>query len=132
MIFSSSRSRYKNSFCELKIGNECIENVDSFKYRGVEIERYLRFDKHVTTVCKRVNQRTGLLWRVRPFISKSLATHLYTSLIQPHFTYCDYVYDACNKSQSNMLQVTQNNALRAVLKVDARFSATKLHEEKKH
>ena len=47
----------------------------------------------------------------------------------PHFQYCDYVYDACNRTQSNKLQIAQNNTLRAILNVDERYTATKVHEE---
>ena len=129
MLFSSSHSQFRNDACELHLNNEIIESVDSFKYLGVEIERHLGFNLHTSAICKRVNQRTGLMWRVRPFISKSLAQYLYTSLIHPHFSYCDYIYDACNTTQARKLQVAQNNALRAVLNVDLRFSATKLHAD---
>ena len=127
MLFSSSRSINRNAVCNLELNNDKIECVDSFKYLVVEVERHLGFGNHVSTICKRVSQHTSLLWRVRPLISKPRAQYLYTSLIHPHFTYCDYIDDACNSTQSSKLQVAQNNALRAVLNVDARFSATKLH-----
>ncbi len=93
------------------------------------IDENLTFDSHVAKVCRKVHQCTGLLWRVRSFISRDLAKYLYTSLIAPHFAYLDHIYDGCNATSSKRLQATQNNALRAILKVEARYPTTALHEE---
>ncbi len=51
------------------------------------------------------------------------------SLIEPHFLYASPIYDACNIELSRQLQICQNQALRAVLKVNNRYSTDKLHEE---
>ena len=56
-------------------------------------------------------------------------TQLYLTLILPLFTYCNYVYDGCSKTESNKLEVLQNNALRAVMSVDFRYSVINLHQE---
>ena len=95
----------------------------------MELDQHLSFNQHVDKVCGKVNQRTGLLWRVRPYISTNLAKQLYTSLIKPHFLYLDYIYDGCNKTALQNLQVCQNNSLGAVLRTDCRHSATALHIE---
>ena len=76
---------------------------------------------------RKVDQCTGLLRRVRPFITKDLTLHLYKSLIAPHFPYCKYIYDDCSLTSKRILQVRQNNALRAVLEVAQRFPTDRLH-----
>ena len=48
-------------------------------------------------------------------------------MIDPHFAYAAVVYDGCNITSSKQLQVHQNNALRAVLNVDSRYSTEALH-----
>ena len=60
-----------------------------------------------------------------------MALDLYKSLIHPHFAYADVIYDACNVSLQNKLQTHQNMAMRAVLKVEARFPTAKLYEQTK-
>ena len=40
-----------------------------------------------------------------------------------------YIYDGCNVTNSRILLVVQNNALRAVMGVKAKSSATKLHQD---
>ena len=64
---------------------------------------------------------------MRGFISEELALDLYNSMIHPHFSYADVVYDACLIGLANKLQTHQNLALKTVLNVDRRFSTSELH-----
>ena len=64
---------------------------------------------------------------MRSYISEALALELYRSLIEPHFLYADVVYDGGSRKALHDLQIAQNNALRIVMNVDSRFSATALH-----
>ncbi len=66
---------------------------------------------------------------MRSFISEQLALDLYKSLIHPHFSYADIIYDACSQQNKNKLQVHQNMALRVVKNVEPRFPTTRLHEQ---
>ena len=129
MIFSSKRNWNKDIILNLEVNHNAIEQVQHFKYLGVEVDKHLSFNQHVDRICKKVNRGTGLLWRMRSFISQDLAKYLYKSLIEPHFTYLEYVYDACPASSSHKLQIAQNGALRAILNVDSRCSTAILHEK---
>ena len=110
-------------------GSEEVKQVDSFKYLGVTLDTHLDFKKHVSKICAKVTQRTGLLWRIQGCIGLNLAKDLYTSLIDPHFQYCSFIYDSCQLLQKRQLQISQNKALRAVMKVGNRYSPTNLHNE---
>ncbi len=48
-----------------------------------------------------------MLWRMRSFISETLAKELYTSLIHPHFMYGDIVYDACTQQSKTKTKSTK-------------------------
>ena len=48
--------------------------------------------------------------------------------MEPHFIYACSHYDGCSAKASGILQTAQNKALRAVLGVDPRYSATMLHK----
>ena len=74
----------------------------------------MTFDQHTEVIIKKVNQRTQMLWKMRNHINEDLAGYLYTTLIHPLFTYCDFVYDRTFEYNKNRLQVSQNNAVRAV------------------
>ena len=51
------------------------------------------------------------------------------SLIHPHFSYTDIIYDACSQLNKNKLQVHQNTALRMVKNVEPRFPTAQLQEQ---
>ena len=70
-----------------------------------------------------------MLWRMRNFVSQNLAKQLFNTMINPLFSYCNFVYDGCTKTSARDIEILHNNALRAVIKVDCRYSATTLHQE---
>ena len=88
----------------------------------------MNFQEHVRNLNGKVNQRTGPMWRIRSFISQDLAVQLYKSLIAPHFNYYSHIYDGCSLTVQRELQVSPNNALRAVMQVDSRYPIERLHE----
>ena len=64
---------------------------------------------------------------MRSFIDENPAKYLYNTLIHPLYGYCDFIYDGCNQSQENILQIAQNNALRAVKKCQRDYPTSLLH-----
>ena len=129
MLFCSNRSSYKHDKLSITDGSERIEEVDTFKYLGLHLDKHLCFDKHIDKIVGKVNQRTGILWRMRNFINQPLAKYLYQTLIHPVFQYCDFLYDGCSITLKQKLQVSQNSALRAVRKCARDYSTKQLHED---
>ena len=128
MLFSHPRSNHRNELLKVNLNNRELENVTRFKYLGVLLDNHLNFQDHIKAVKGKVDMKTGLLWRIRTFISQDLALQLYKSLIAPHFAYCCHIYDGCSITSQRQLQVSQNNALRAVLRADNRSPTERLHE----
>ncbi len=128
MLFCGSRSKHRNSKLNIRLNadddEEVLDQVPHAKYLGVELDEHLSFENHVNKLCSKVSARTGILWRMRSFISEGLAKELYNSLIHPHFGYADIIYDACNWTCKNKLQVHQNAALRAIKNVFQYTTAT--------
>ena len=106
-----------------------INQVEYFKYLGVYVDDCLNFEKHTEKLIDKISQRTGLLWGTRRCINKELAKYLYQSLIEPHYIYCQFIYDACSINMKRKLQVSQNKALRAVLNVPNDYPSEALHTE---
>ncbi len=124
MLFHSNPKFQRDNELLIFPNGQEIEQVSCFKYLGIHMDPYLSFDNHVDVITRIVKQRTRLLWKMRSFIDTNLALDLYTSLIEPLFLYCCHLYEGTSMTNSNCLHVLQNNTLRAVMKVDNRFSAT--------
>ena len=116
VLFSSKRSNIKHEKIILTDNDIEIQMVDTVKYLGMHLDRFLTFETHVDKVTKKANQCTKMTWKMRSFIDENLAKYLYKSLIHPIFGYCDFIYDGCNKGLAKKLQIPQNNALRVVKK----------------
>ncbi len=131
MLFCSNRSNTKDEMLNVEQphSDEYIVQTDEYKYLGIWLDPHLSFKSHVTKTCAKVKSRTGLLWRMRNVISQSLALDLYKSLIEPHFTYGDTIYDGCSTTLKHKLQTSQNLALRAVMNVDPFYPSMALHEK---
>ncbi len=129
MLFRSKFLRWPDFKLNLKYENIPIKEVNVFKYLGVFLDPLLTFECHAKKIIAKVNQRIGMMWRIRSCISKNLAIDLYKSLIDPLFLYCCHLYDACSVSTARQLQTCQNKALRAVLSKGNRYSTDLLHSE---
>ena len=84
---------------------------------------------HVDTIIQKVSNRNRLLWKLRSFIPESLAKYLYTTLIAPVFTYCDFIYDGTSETNKNKLQIIQNASLRAIKRTRLEYPTKRLHDE---
>ena len=110
----------------LKIEEEEIEQVTSYKYLGVEINETLTWTDHVESIRKRVAQRLGLLQRIKHLLPQYSRELLVNSLILPLLDYADIVWgDKNNKSLMDNLQVLHNKAAKFVLNLPNRESSTR-------
>ena len=110
----------------LKIEEEEIEQVTSYKYLGVKINETLTWSNHVESICKKVAQRLGLLQHIKHLLPQYLRELLVNSLILPLLDYADIVWgDKKNKALMDNLQVLHNKAAKFVLNLPNRESSTK-------
>ena len=68
------------------------ESIDIF---GMTIDNKLQFDKHVSSICKKVNNQLNVMIRFRKLISKATLINLYKAFILPYFYYCSSVWHFC-------------------------------------
>ena len=93
------------------------------------MDKHLSFDAHIENIVKKVSQRNRLLWKMRNFIPESLAKYLYTTLISPIFSYCDFIYHGTTSSNKQKLQIIQNASLQAVKRTRLEYPVVRLHDE---
>ena len=91
-LFGSQRRLQQTSKPEIKINNEEVEHVDSYKYLGVQLDKTLNFEDHIESLCKKLRQRLGVLRRVRDYVDQDTALKLYNALVMPLIDYCDVTY----------------------------------------
>ena len=115
MLIGSTR-KIANLSLTVSILNHEIDSVNSFKYLGIMISSDFTWSDHIDYIAKKINQRLGLLRRIKhllPFKSRLL---FFNSLVLPLFDYADVVWgDKNNATLMGNLQILQNKAAKIIL-----------------
>ena len=73
----------------VSIFEHTVNNINSFKYLGIFILSDFTWTNHVEYITGKINQRLGLLNRMKPFSARLLFNN---SLVIPLFGYADLVW----------------------------------------
>ena len=108
LIGSESKLRKLHSLSVSVLDNQ-LNSVRSFKYLGVVLSSNFTWTEHVEHVTSKVNQRLGLLHRIKHLLLYNARLLYYNSLVLPIIDYADLVWgDKDNAALMNNLQVLQN------------------------
>ncbi len=108
-----------------------VKIVDRFKYLGVILDPYLKFDKHVDYIKRKVVGRLRMMSKLRPITNEKTALTLYKTLVIPIIDYYDIIYNCLTKRDSETLQQLQNGACRIILQRNKRTPTSDMHRELK-
>ena len=116
MLIGNNRKLESKVALTLSILDYKVDNICNFKYLGIFISADFTWTNHVEYIASKVNQRLGLLKRIKhllPFKSRLL---YYNSLVMPLFDYADLVWgDKHNVNLMSSLHILQNKAAKIVL-----------------
>ena len=71
----------------LKIGNDQIEKVDSFKYLGITLDTHLKYNAHVANLTMNMSQLSGITYRLGRNFDLYSAKQFYYSFIFSKLSY---------------------------------------------
>ena len=129
MVFANKKQLTK---VDITIENKKVLQETSSNYLGVTLSSDLTWHNHIDNMIAKINQRLGVLRRVKKFLDLDTRCVLYTSLILPLFDYGDTIWgDKNNSILMNSLQVLENKAAKIILNQLPRYSSTKALEELK-
>ena len=125
MLIGSNRKLANVSSLSLSIFDCDLDSVKKFKYLGIILASDFTWSDHVEYVISKVNQRLGLLRRIKHLLPFTARLLFYNSLVLPVFDYGDLVWgDKNNVTLMNDLQVLQNKAAKIILDRPLYSSAT--------
>ena len=115
MFFGSNHQLREIQENEMQCNEATIEIVSKYKYLGMILDKNLKFDQHVKYLHGKVYPKMKTLGRIRTQVGQGTALYLYNSLINPLFTFNDYVYASMSEKDKNKLQTLQNSCIRVCL-----------------
>ena len=110
MLIGSKR-KYGNKLFNISLCGDPIPPVDNVKYLGIYIDRFLKWDIHITYLINKMKSRVYMLCRLKPLPSNILL-RLYKVYIVPMVDYCSISYQSCSTSLSKRLDTMHFKAIR--------------------
>ena len=93
-----------------------IEEVCSFTYRSVVINKHLTWQDQIDYICNEINKKLGLLRRINTCLPLDARLIFFNSYILPIFDYADIIWgDKGKAALIEQLQVLKNKAVRIIL-----------------
>ena len=92
MLVGSNRKLESRMALTVSIFDHNVNNVNSFKYLGISISSDFTWTNHVEYIAGKINQRLGLLNRIKHLLPFSARVLFYNNLIMPLFDYADLVW----------------------------------------
>ena len=103
-----------NNIKSFKISNTEIKCDENVTLLGVNIDYQLKFDDHVSDICKKASRQLAVLKRIGKFLTKQGRMIIYNSFILSNFNYCPIVWHFCTKRSSAKIEKLQERGLRFV------------------
>ena len=117
VLFPGDRRLQTCQGVKLVIDHENLECEDSVKYLRVVIHKNLTWNEHIESLIAKVNQRIGLLNRIKHLLPLDARVAIYNVLIRPLLDFADLTIweDRDNIALMHDLQVLQNKAAKVIL-----------------
>ena len=94
------------------------------KILGIYIDQSLNWNKHISHAKKKAVNSIRNTHRANKLLPMKQKRLLYNSLVTPHFTYGDIIWNKCGRANQNKLQQAQNYAVKSILGVH-KYSSSK-------
>ena len=94
-------------------GNE-IKCEEEVKLLGVTINYQLKFDKHISEICKKASRQLNVLKRLGKHLTKLGRLTIYYSFVMSNFNYCPVVWHFCGEVNTQKMEKIQERALRFI------------------
>ena len=90
------------------LGNE------TFELLGINIDKNLNFNGHITNLCKKAIQKLHALARISKYLNEDKLKILRKTFVQSQFNYCPLVWMFHNRTLNNKINKLHEKALRIV------------------
>ena len=105
-----------------------MNNSNEVEILGITIDRKLSFNQHIKNICKKAGQKLSALLRISPYLDDKQTKVIYNTMIKSQFNYCPLIWMFCSRKSNNLINKTQERALRLTYKDNIKTFETLLIE----
>ena len=102
----------------INLGQETIEASDSVVLLGINIDKKLNFNEHISTLLRKGNQKLHALARISKYLSQDKLKLIMNTFIQSQFNYCPLIWMFHCRTINKKINKLHERALRLVYKND--------------
>ena len=113
MIFCT-KQKSTNPNVKLAMDGKSLTQVNDHSFLGIQIDKTLDWNCHIKEVTKQIAKINGIIYKVRPYITKDTCIQLYKSLVEPHLMYCNVIWGATLECFRDELIKTQKRIIRTI------------------
>lgn len=124
MNFQNSRDM------EVFYDGEMIEEVDSFQYLGITLDKWFKYRLHLDNLEKKLSSAAGIFRRISKYLNDFTRRAIFFSLFHSHLSYGIEIWGSANKTRIATLQTIQNKAIKNLYQLDRREPTKKMHENR--
>ena len=114
-------SGYKNENVWANIGNEKIWESNKQKLLGLDIDRNLNFNEHVSSLCRKAGNKLSVLARLSNFMSFKQRRILLKTFIESQFGYCPLIWMFHSRRLNDKINHLHERSLRIVYRAVRSF-----------
>ena len=85
MIFHHPNKKFNEP--QIAINNIQIEQVTSFNFLGITIDKQLTWKHHVDKICSKISRAIGILNKLKNLLPLQIKINMYNSMISSHINY---------------------------------------------
>ena len=111
-------SGHKFEHLWINVGGTKIWESNAETMLGVQIERNLKFDNHVTTLCKRASRKLSALARLAKILPFHRMRILMKSFFDSQFSYCPLIWMFISRGTNRKINRLHERSLRILYKDD--------------
>ena len=106
---------------------KAIKSSDTVELLGINLDKNINFKQHIQNICRKANNKTKALLRIRKFLNLEQAQVLAEAYISSNFRYCPLIWMFSGKKRDNLIVKTHYRTLRAIYDTQ-----TRSYEELQH
>ena len=116
LFVADMNHKYYYSKSYIYLENEFLENEETVKLLGMNIDQNLDFEKHITCLLKKGNQKLHALMRIKNYLTEDRLKLVMRTFIESQFNYCPLIWMCHSRELNRKINKLHERALRVVYK----------------
>lgn len=122
IVFRTPNSRPPPNHMNILLNNNVVKRTDTTKFLGIIVHEHLSWKPHMELLLHKINIISGVVSKIKHYLTKEALLMLYNSLIKSHLQYCIMTWCFGNKTLVKKLQRAANKFIRLVFGLKYRDS----------